>query len=65
MPFIREYYLGARFTAKEKDYIQKFAEKLKLSLSDLIRESVFSHLNLLEKNEGKFEKIESITMTEE
>jgi len=65
MPIIREYYLGAIFTVKEKEYIQNFAEKRKMTLSDLIRESIFSHLNLLEKYEEKIEKKEPIRIKEE
>ncbi|MFX0140855.1 MAG: hypothetical protein ACFFDN_44870 [Candidatus Hodarchaeota archaeon] len=65
MPIIREYYLGAIFSVKEKEYIQNFTEKRKMTLNDLIRESVFSYLNHLEKNEGKFETKEPIRITEE
>lgn len=36
-----------------------------MTLSDLIRESVFSYLSLLEKNEGKSETKEPIEITEE
>ncbi|MFX0140122.1 MAG: hypothetical protein ACFFDN_41155 [Candidatus Hodarchaeota archaeon] len=61
----RNRYIGARFTEKEKLYIRNIAKELKMTLSDLIRESVFSHLNFLEVNKGKLEKKEVIWITEE
>lgn len=45
----RKKYIGARFTEKEKEFIKKIAEKRNLSLSDLVRESIFSHITFLEE----------------
>jgi hypothetical protein len=42
-------YIGARFSKKEKTQIKTIAKKYNLSLSDLLRQSVFSHIAILEK----------------
>lgn len=37
--------IGIRFTTKEKESIKDFAEKRNNSLTEFIRESIFSHIN--------------------
>lgn len=53
----KAHYIGARFTEKEKQYIQKFADQKDLNLSDLLREALFSHISFLKqfKNHKKIE----------
>ncbi|KKM78830.1 hypothetical protein LCGC14_1355960 [marine sediment metagenome] len=41
----RDKIIGIRFTAKENEFIKDFAEKRNNSLTELIREAVFSHIN--------------------
>jgi len=60
MPAIRTRYIGARFTEKEKDYIQEIAKKRNQTISGLIREAIFLHINFLEENQGNIEKIEML-----
>jgi len=56
----RNHFIGARFTKEEKEYIINMAKKRNSSVSELIRESIFSHLNFLEKHKGKMEKLELV-----
>lgn len=56
----RSCYIGVRFTQKEKDSILKIANKRKISVSELIREAIFSHLNFLGEHDGNFKKIEMV-----
>ncbi len=58
MPDIRTRYIGARFTEKEKEGIQKIAKKRNQTISELFREAIFSHINFLKENQGNLEKIE-------
>jgi len=58
MPDIRTCYIGARFTEREREHIQKIAKKRNQTISELIREAIFSHINFLEDNKGNLEKIE-------
>ena len=58
MPDIRARYIGARFTEKEKECIQKIAKKRNQTISDLFREAIFSHIKFLRDNHGNLEKIE-------
>ena len=49
---------------KEKDDIKNWAKKRKLTVSDLLREAIFTHLDFLDKNEGNLEKIELILLNQ-
>ena len=48
----RDQLIGARFTQKEREIIEKIAESRKNNLTEFIRESVFSHIFNLENNDG-------------
>lgn len=52
----KKHYIGARFTSKEKGYINKFAKQNDYSLSTLLREALFSHINLLKQSNYTQEK---------
>ena len=39
--------IGIRFTSREREIIEDFAEKRNSSLTEFIREAVFSHMNNL------------------
>jgi len=54
----KTHYIGARFTTKERDYINDFADKYSKTLSTLLREALFSHINFLKQFERKMTKIE-------
>lgn len=41
---IRSYYIGARFTEKERDFIKKSAKRRKLTVSDLLRIAIKEEL---------------------
>ena len=43
----RDQTIGIRFTSREREIIKDFAEKRKSSLTEFIREAVFSHMNNL------------------
>ena len=43
----RDKTIGIRFTSKERDLIEELAEKRNCSLTEFIREAVFSHMNHL------------------
>ena len=62
MPETKDYYLGARFTKREQEKIKEFAKNRDLSISDLLREAVFSHMEFLKDivnpNDKFIEKIE-------
>ena len=59
MPDNRKYFMGARFTERERENIKKLAEKRNLTVSDLFRDAISTHINFLENN-GKLEKVELI-----
>jgi len=48
----RDQLIGIRFTKKEKAVIKSLAENRNLTLTDFIREAVFSHINHLKKYVG-------------
>ncbi len=58
MPDNRTHYIGARFTKREKDSIKEVADRLNITLSTLIREGVFSYLNILKDIKEKVDKID-------
>ena len=60
MPDNRTHYIGARFTKVERDSIKEVADRLNMSLSTLIREGVFSYLNILKETEEKVDKVDII-----
>lgn len=60
MPDKRTHYIGARFTKREKDSIKKAADGFNITLSTLVRQAVFSHLNILEDTKGKNETVDII-----
>ena len=64
MPENRKYFMGARFTDKERENIKKWAKKRNLTVSDLFREAISTHIDFLENNEGKLEKVELILVPE-
>ena len=43
----RDKTIGIRYTSKERELIEEFAEKRNSSLTEFIREAVFSHMNHL------------------
>jgi len=43
----RDQTIGIRFTSREREIIEDFAEKRNSSLTEFIREAVFSHMNNL------------------
>ena len=43
----RDQTIGIRFTSRERELIEDFAEKRHNSLTEFIREAVFSHMNNL------------------
>ena len=50
----RAYYLGARFTDDERDFIKKIAKKRNLSISDLFRIAIEKELkNDLETKDSR------------
>jgi hypothetical protein len=55
----RTEYIGARFTKKERQTIEEFAKDHNLTLTNLVRQALFSHIKFLnqfdecEANEGK------------
>lgn len=49
-------YIGARFTVEEKDFIQQFAKERDITLSELLREAIFSHINFLKEMNGNYQK---------
>ncbi|MBD3211070.1 MAG: ribbon-helix-helix protein, CopG family [Candidatus Lokiarchaeota archaeon] len=61
----RDFYIGARFTGKEKEYIEKIAEKRGISLSELLREALFSHLNFIKQFDNEDGKIELILISDQ
>ena len=60
MPVKREHYIGARFTEKEKEYILNFTKKRNITLSELVRESVFSHINFIGSHENNLRRVEKV-----
>lgn len=48
----RDQVIGVRFTKKEREIIENFAEFRNNTLTEFIRESVFSHMNNLKDNVG-------------
>ncbi len=60
MPDNRTHYIGARFTKGEKDSIKEVADRLNMTLSTLIREGVFSYLNILKETKEKVDNIDII-----
>lgn len=48
----RDQLIGARFTKREKEIIENFAESQNTNLTDFVRESIFSHMNNLTQNVG-------------
>ncbi len=62
MPDKRKYYLGARFTEKERDYIKDCAKKTNITVTNLLRDAIFSHIAFLEVEEGKPERFELILL---
>ncbi len=48
----RDQVIGVRFTKKERKIIENFAEFRNNTLTEFIRESVFSHMNNLKDNVG-------------
>lgn len=51
----RDQTIGIRFTSRERELIEDFAEKRNSSLTEFIRESVFSHMNDLVNNTEKID----------
>lgn len=65
MPNNRNHFIGARFNKEEKDYIRNMANERNMSVSDLVREAIFSHLNFLESNKGKIEKMQILLIKQD
>lgn len=51
----KDHLIGIRFTKKEWQLIKKIAQIRKCTLSEFIRESVFSHINYLSNNVGNLD----------
>ena len=51
----RDQTIGIRFTSRERELIEDFAEKRNSSLTEFIREAVFSHMNNLVDNTDKID----------
>ena len=47
--------IGIRFTSRERELIEDFAEKRNSSLTEFMRESIFSHMNNLVDNNNKID----------
>ena len=56
--------IGARFTAEEKKDIEKIADLTDTSLSDLLRDAIFSHINFIKESRGDIEKLELFIIRE-
>ncbi len=56
MPQKKTKYLGARFTEEEEEFIKKFSEERDMTISDLLREAVFSHIDFLKEIDGKYKQ---------
>ncbi|HDZ18093.1 hypothetical protein LCGC14_1040050 [marine sediment metagenome] len=48
----RDQLIGIRFTKKEGDIIKSLAKNRDITITDFIREAVFSHINNLKENVG-------------
>lgn len=57
-------FIGARFTAEEKKDIEKIADLTDTSLSDLLRDAIFSHINFIKESRGDIEKLELFIIRE-
>jgi len=56
----RDQFIGVRFTEDEKKEIDKYITLKNITITDFIREAVFSHLyNLTRKNQVDFKHINS------
>ncbi len=51
----RDQTIGVRFTSREREIIEDFAEKRNSSLTEFIREAVFSHMNDLVDNNDQID----------
>ncbi len=51
----RDQTIGIRFTSRERELIEDFAEKRNGSLTEFIREAIFSHMNNLVNNTDKID----------
>lgn len=51
----RDHLIGVRFTKKERQIIKKFVQDRNCTITEFIRESVFSHINNLSNNVGNLE----------
>ena len=47
--------IGIRFTSRERELIEDFAEKRNSSLTEFMRESIFSHINNLVDSPNKID----------
>jgi len=54
----RNHLIGARFTRKEKDFIDHFIKSRNITLTEFLREAVFSHINSLKDNVGNIDVYE-------
>lgn len=51
----RDQIIGIRFTSRERELIEDFAEKRNDSLTGFMRESIFSHMNNLVNHANKID----------
>lgn len=51
----RDQTIGIRFTSRERELIEDFSEKRNSSLTEFVREAVFSHMNNLVDNSDKID----------
>ena len=51
----RNQLIGARFTRKEKNFIENYIKSRNISLTEFLREAVFSHINNLKDNVGNID----------
>jgi hypothetical protein len=47
----REHYVGVRLTKSEKELLNKIITKRKISLTDFLRDAIFSHLKYIEEED--------------
>jgi len=57
----KDHLIGARFSKREKRLIENFIKTQNLSLSDFLRQAVFSHMNELNDNVGNIDVHKMLT----
>ena len=55
MAIKKDHLIGIRFTKEERQLIENFARERKCTITEFIRESIFSHINNLAENVGNLD----------